>query len=350
VLDPIDLIDGIALEDLVAKRTTGLMQPHLAAGIEKSTRQQFPNGLAAYGTDALRFTFASLATLSRDIRFDVGRIEGYRNFCNKLWNAARYVLMTTEGQDLSAEGAELSLADRWVRSRLAHAVGSARAGIKDYRLDAHAQALYEFSWYEYCDWYLELSKAVLQSDTATEAQKRGTRLTLVEVLETTLRALHPLMPFITEEIWLRTAPALGMEATTIMRQPYPVAGARDEAAEAELGWVHQVVLGLRRIRGEMDIPPSKRFVVLVKDASPSELARLAANSRAIERLANTEPPQIVAPGAKLRVVRSEELPSEGSQVTAAAMPGEERQSELVLVSFGQIVAGEHFTTVPIAVA
>ena len=297
VLDPIDLIDGIALEDLVAKRTTGLMQPHLAAGIEKSTRKQFPDGLAAYGTDALRFTFASLATLSRDIRFDVGRIEGYRNFCNKLWNAARYVLMTTEGQDLNAEGAELSLADRWIRSRLAHAVGSARAGLKDYRLDAHAQALYEFSWYEYCDWYLELSKAVLQSDTATEAQKRGTRRTLVEVLETTLRALHPLMPFITEEIWLRTAPALGMEATTIMRQPYPVAGARDEAAEAELGWVQQVVLGLRRIRGEMDIAPSKRFTVLVKDASPSELARLAANSRAIERLANTEPPQIVAPGA-----------------------------------------------------
>ncbi len=297
VLDPIDLIDGIALEDLVAKRTTGLMQPHLAAGIEKSTRKQFPDGLAAYGTDALRFTFASLATLSRDIRFDVGRIEGYRNFCNKLWNAARYVLMTTEGQDLSADGAELSLADRWVRSRLAHAVGSARAGLKDYRLDTHAQALYEFSWYEYCDWYLELSKAVLQSDTATEAQKRGTRRTLVEVLEVTLRALHPLMPFITEEIWLRTAPALGMEATTIMRQPYPVAGARDEAAEAELGWVQQVVLGLRRIRGEMDIPPSKRFAVLVKDASPIELTRLAANSRAIERLANTEPPQIVAPGA-----------------------------------------------------
>ena len=297
VLDPIDLIDGIALEDLVAKRTTGLMQPHLAAGIEKSTRKQFPEGLAAYGTDALRFTFASLATLSRDIRFDVGRIEGYRNFCNKLWNAARYVLMTTEGQDLSPEGAELSLADRWIRSRLAHAVDSARSGLKDYRLDTHAQALYEFSWYEYCDWYLELSKAVLQSDTASEAEKRGTRRTLVEVLETTLRALHPLMPFITEEIWLRTAPALGIHATTIMRQPYPVAAARDEAAEAELGWVQQVVLGLRRIRGEMDIAPGKRFAVLVKDASPVELARLAANTRAIERLANTEPPQVVAPSA-----------------------------------------------------
>ncbi|MEY4377750.1 MAG: hypothetical protein RJB26_2300, partial [Pseudomonadota bacterium] len=181
VLDPIDLIDGITLEELVAKRTTGLMQPHLAAGIEKSTRKQFPDGLAAYGTDALRFTFASLATLSRDIRFDVGRIEGYRNFCNKLWNAARYVLMTTEGQDLNPAGAELSLADRWIRSRLAHAIGSARTGLADFRLDTHAQALYEFSWYEYCDWYLELSKSVLQSDTATEAQKRGTRRTLVEV-------------------------------------------------------------------------------------------------------------------------------------------------------------------------
>ena len=205
--------------------------------------------------------------------------------------------MTTEGQDLSPEGAELSLADRWIRSRLAHAVDSARSGLKDYRLDTHAQALYEFSWYEYCDWYLELSKAVLQSDTASEAEKRGTRRTLVEVLETTLRALHPLMPFITEEIWLRTAPALGIHATTIMRQPYPVAAARDEAAEAELGWVQQVVLGLRRIRGEMDIAPGKRFAVLVKDASPVELARLAANTRAIERLANTEPPQVVAPSA-----------------------------------------------------
>ncbi|MEY4375874.1 MAG: hypothetical protein RJB26_424, partial [Pseudomonadota bacterium] len=156
---------------------------------------------------------------------------------------------------------------------------------------------YEFSWYEYCDWYLELSKSVLQSDTATEAQKRGTRRTLVEVLEATLRALHPLMPFITEEIWLRTAPALGIEATTIMRQPYPQATARDEAAESELGWVQQVVLGLRRIRGEMDIPPGKRFAVLVKDASAAEAACLAANTRAIERLANTDPPQVVAPGA-----------------------------------------------------
>lgn len=294
VLDPIDLIDGIGLEPLVQKRTTGLMQPHLAAGIEKATRKQFPDGLAAYGTDALRFTFASLATLSRDIRFDVGRIEGYRNFCNKLWNAARYVLMTTEGQDLSPVGAELSAADRWVRSRLAHAIEGARAGLVEYRLDQHAQALYEFTWYEYCDWYLELSKAVLQSDTASAAQKRGTRRTLVEVLEATLRALHPLMPFITEEIWLRTAPTLGIEPTSLMRQAYPVAAARDAAAEEELGWVQQVVLGLRRIRGEMDIAPGKRLPVLVRDASPAEISRLATHGAYVMRLANTETPQVLA--------------------------------------------------------
>jgi valyl-tRNA synthetase len=312
VIDPIDLIDGIDLEALVQKRTSGMMQPHLAAAIEKSTRKQFPDGIAPYGTDALRFTFASLATLSRDIRFDVGRIEGYRNFCNKLWNAARYVLMTADGQDLSAAGAELSLADRWIRSRLSLAIESARGGLTDYRLDSTAQALYEFSWYEYCDWYLELSKAVLQSDTATEAQKRGTRRTLVEVLEAVLRALHPLMPFITEEIWLRTAPCLGIVAPTIMRQPYPVGTARDTAAEAELGWVQQVVLGLRRIRGEMDIPSSRRFAVLVKDATAADELRLAANTRAIEKLANIATPTLlrsdeVAPESAVALVGQMQL-------------------------------------------
>ena len=205
--------------------------------------------------------------------------------------------MTTEGQDLSPANAELSVADRWIRSRLAHAVDGARSGLREYRLDQHAQALYEFTWYEYCDWYLEFSKAVLQSDATSEAQKRGTRRTLVEVLETTLRALHPLMPFITEEIWLRTAPALGIAPTSLMRQAYPVAGPRNLAAEEELGWVQQVVLGLRRIRGEMDIAPGKRIPVMVRDAAAADVARLETHGAYVMRLANTEAPQVLAADA-----------------------------------------------------
>jgi valyl-tRNA synthetase len=286
VLDPIDLIDGIDLETLVQKRTTGLMQPHLAPGIEKSTRKQFPEGIASYGTDALRFTFASLATLSRDIRFDVGRIEGYRNFCNKLWNAARYVSMSVEGQDLGDGSETPSLADRWIRSRLAAMVASVDQAFATYRFDLASQALYEFTWYEFCDWYLELSKAVLQSDTANEASKRAARRTLIETLETILRALHPLMPFITEEIWQRVGPMAGREGPTIMSQSWPSTEGRDPAVEEEMRWTQGVILGVRQIRGEMDIAPSKRFEVLLENASAADLARLERTRHFIERLAN----------------------------------------------------------------
>jgi valyl-tRNA synthetase len=286
VLDPIDLIDGIDLESLVKKRTTGLMQPHLAAGIEKSTRKQFPDGIAPYGTDALRFTFASLATLSRDIRFDVGRIEGYRNFCNKLWNAARYVVMSVEGQSLGDGSEAPSLADRWIRSRLAAMTASVDQSFKNYRFDLASQSLYEFTWYEFCDWYLELSKAVLQSDQATEADKCATRRTLITTLESILRALHPLMPFITEEIWQRVGPMAGCSGPTIMAQPWPSAEGRDPAIEEEMGWTQGVILGVRQIRGEMDIAPSKRFDVLLENASAADLARLARTRHFIERLAN----------------------------------------------------------------
>ena len=182
VIDPLDIVDGIALEELIAKRTSGLMQPQMRPAIEKATRRQFPHGIPAFGTDALRLTFASLATQSRDLRFDMAKVEGNRNFCNKLWNAARYVLMNVEGQDPPVarrtrppEEAEFSLADRWIRSRLAAMLERVEAGFRDYRLDNVANALYEFTWSEFCDWYLELSKAVLQSDAASEAQKRGTR-------------------------------------------------------------------------------------------------------------------------------------------------------------------------------
>jgi valyl-tRNA synthetase len=286
VLDPIDLIDGIDLEALVQKRTTGLMQPHLAPGIEKSTRKQFPEGIAPYGTDALRFTFASLATLSRDIRFDVGRIEGYRNFCNKLWNAARYVTMSVEGQSLGDGSETPSLADQWIRSRLATMIVAVDQAFATYRFDLASQALYEFTWYEFCDWYLELSKAVLQSDSASESEKCAARRTLIETLETILRALHPLMPFITEEIWQRVAPIAGSTGPTIMTQPWPSAVGQNADVEAEMAWTQGVILGVRQIRGEMDIAPSKRFEVLLEQASDADLTRLSRTRHFVERLAN----------------------------------------------------------------
>ena len=288
VLDPLDLIDGIELEALVQKRTAGLMQPHLAKSIEKATRKQFPDGIAPYGTDALRFTFASLATLSRDIRFDVGRIEGYRNFCNKLWNAARFVLMSVEGQDLAPGEERPSLADRWIRSRLEAALEATRAGFAAYRFDLASQALYEFTWYEFCDWYLELSKAVLQSETASDAQRRAARRTLVGTLEALLRALHPLMPFITEEIWQIVGPLAGRSGPSIMLEPWPAADAarREPAVEAEMRWIMDFILAVRQIRGEMDIAPSRRFDVLLAQASAADLERLARGRHFVERLAN----------------------------------------------------------------
>ncbi|HXQ64135.1 MAG TPA: valine--tRNA ligase [Steroidobacteraceae bacterium] len=287
VLDPLDLIDGIGLEALVAKRTSGLMQPHLAASIERATRKQFPAGIAAHGTDALRFTFASLATLSRDIRFDVGRIEGYRNFCNKLWNAARFVLLSIDGQDPGPGEESPSLADRWIRSRIAVAVEATRAAFAGYRFDLASQALYEFTWYEFCDWYLELSKAVLQSEPADAAGRRAACRTLLETLETLLRALHPLMPFITEEIWQQVGRRAGRTGPTIMLEPWPVDAAawRDPAAEAEMRWVMDFILGVRQIRGEMDIAPARRIDVLLANASDADLGRVARTRHWLERLA-----------------------------------------------------------------
>ncbi len=224
VLDPIDLIDGIDLEALVAKRTTGLMQPQMAKKIEQATRKEFPDGIPAYGTDALRFTFASLATQGRDIKFDLGRIDGYRNFCNKLWNAARYVLMNTEGHDCGQHGGDDGTECRRPLDYFAPA-GGRRPRWKphsgNYRFDLAAQAIYRFIWNEYCDWYLELSKVVLTDAKSRPEQLRGTRHTLVRVLETLLRLLHPIMPFITEEIWQRVATLAGKTGATIMREPYP---------------------------------------------------------------------------------------------------------------------------------
>ena len=298
VIDPLDIVDGISLDALLAKRTTGLMQPQMKSGIEKATRKQFPQGIAAYGTDALRLSLARLATQSRDLRFDMARVEEYRNFCNKLWNAARYVLMNVEGQDLNSQGAEYSLADRWIRSRLAGMLTRIEAGFADYRLDNVANALYEFTWHEFCDWYVELSKAVLQSESASPAAKRGTRFTLVQTLETLLRALHPLAPFISEEIWQRVRMSAGATGETIMRTDFPTAAAvpTDTQAEPEMRWVMDFILGVRQIKGEMDIALSRKLEVLLQNVSARDAEYLERNLHYLMRLAGVETPRVLAAG------------------------------------------------------
>jgi len=302
VLDPMDIVDSIGVEDLVAKRTSGLMQPQMKERIEKNTRKQFPDGIAAYVTDALRFTMASLAGVSRDINFDMARVAGYRNFCNKLWNAARFVLMTVEGQGDLAGEAELSVADRWIVSRFAATLRELDTTLRDYRFDLAVSAVYEYTWYEFCDWYLELTKPVLQSETATEAQKRGTRRTLVTMLEALLRALHPLIPFITEEIWQRvnplTAPliaAVNRRATTrtpdmLMVAPFPQSTdfAADAKAESEIAWMKQFILAVRQIRGEMDIAPSRKIPLLLANAGARDAALAEKHFAWLSRLAGLE--------------------------------------------------------------
>jgi len=296
VIDPLDIVDGISLQALLDKRTTGLMQPQMKSAIEKATRKQFPEGIAAYGTDALRLSFARLATQSRDLRFDMAKVEEYRNFCNKLWNAARYVLMNVEDQDLNAQGAEYSLADRWIRSRLAAMLARVESGFADYRLDNVANALYEFTWHEFCDWYLELSKAVLQSESASPAAKRGTRFTLIHTLETLLRALHPLAPFISEEIWQRVRVSAGVKGETIMHADFPTAAASptDRHAEPEMRWVMDFILGVRQIRGEMDIAPSRKLEVLLQNAAAKDAEYLGRNLHYLMRLAGVETPRVLA--------------------------------------------------------
>src|SRR5712671_1240742 len=306
VIDPLDIVDGIGLEALIAKRTTGLMQPHLAPAIEAATRKQFPQGIAAYGTDALRFTFATLATHSRDIRFDLQRVAGNRNFCNKLWNAARFVMLMVEpGAAPGPAGAvELGPADRWIRSRLGGVIRTVERAFADYRFDFAATALYEFTWHEYCDWYLELAKAVLQDAAADVARLRGTRQTLLEVLEALLRVLHPLMPFITEEIWQRVAPQLSgaapASAASLMLAPWPRSEdfATDAAAERDLQWLMQVVLGVRQIRGEMDISPARKLPLLLQNSSATDRELALRHQTLLMRLAGVEAPQPLAAGVK----------------------------------------------------
>ena len=297
VIDPLDIVDGISLDVLLAKRTTGLMQPQMKPAIEKATRKQFPLGIPAFGTDALRLCFARLATQSRDLRFDMSRVEEYRNFCNKLWNAARYVLTNVENQELDPQGAEFSLADRWIQARLAAMLARVESGFAEYRLDVVTNALYEFTWHEFCDWYLELSKAVLHSDSSSAAAKRGTRFTLINSLEVLLRALHPLAPFISEEIWQRIRSSAGVTGDTIMRCAYPRASElkADPGAEPEMRWVMDFIQGVRQIRGEMDIAFSRKLDVLLQNANPRDTDYLGRNLHYLTRLAGVESYRILEP-------------------------------------------------------
>ena len=294
ILDPLDIIDGISIDALVAKRTTGLMKPKDAPKIEKATRREFPEGIAAHGADPLRFTMAALAGPGRDIKFDLGRAEGYKNFCNKLWNATRFVLMNTEGGALPAQAAAAPATDaeRWILARLAATAAQAQAHFAAYRFDLLAQTLYEFAWNEYCDWFVELTKPALQGQDAAAAA--STRRTLLVVLEALLRMLHPLVPFVTEELWRQVAPRLSIDGDTISLQPYPQAGdfAGDHAgAEADIEWLKQMVTALRRIRSELGVPPSRQVPLLVRPAGELDRARLQrfdAQLRFLNRLERIE--------------------------------------------------------------
>ena len=289
VLDPLDMIDGIDLDTLVTKRTANMMQPQLEAKIKKRTQKQFPEGISAHGTDALRFTLAALASTGRDINWDMKRLEGYRNFCNKLWNASRYVLMNTEEQDCGQAGGEmeLSLADQWIIEQFNDTVKQFRSALDNYRFDQAAGIAYEFTWNQFCDWYLELTKPILFN--GSEAQLRGTRHTLITVLEQLLRLLHPLLPFITEEIWQRVAPLAGVTGETIMLQAYPqVQAERFATARDDMEWLKQVIVAVRNIRGEMNLSPSKPLPVLFKNADATAQQRLESNASFLSALAKLE--------------------------------------------------------------
>ena len=319
ILDPLDLIDGVDLETLLAKRTEGVMQPHLKARVEEITRAEFPNGIRAFGTDSLRLTFASLATTGRDVTFDLGRIDGHHRFCNKLWNAAHYVLTQLGSAEDRAHGAadlaaggplelaaggplELTVADRWIRSRMHRAVREAHDGFAAYRLDLVAQSLYEFTWYELCDWYLELTKPILGDADSQPAQRRAARRTLAEMLGALCKLLHPLAPFVTEELWLALCAKLGVESPSVMLERFPEVDdfPADPAAEAEVEWLKAFVVGIRQIRGEMSLSPSKPLPVKLAGASAADRARVAANGAYIRKLARVAEIEHVAEGALVR--------------------------------------------------
>lgn len=330
VLDPLDMIDGIDLESLVQKRCGNMMQPQLAEKIEKRTRATFPEGISAHGTDALRYTLFSLASTGRDINWDMNRLEGYRNFCNKIWNAANYVKMHTDGQDtgLNSEPVELTLADRWIVSRLQRVASQIGKNLSEFRLDHATQNLYDFVWNEYCAWYLELSKPVLWNEEAPAAQKRGTRRTLVTVLESIMRLMHPFMPFITEEIWLNIRQSAGVEGETLMLKSYPVADPAlvDEQAERGIEWLKSFITSTRNIRAELNIGPGKPLDVLLRNASSDDIKRLNDNRAFLKSLAKLEDIRVLAAGEEAPMATTQLVGSMEVLVPMAGLIDKEKES------------------------
>lgn len=295
VLDPIDMIDGISLDDLLEKRTGNMMQPQLAEKIAKATRKEFSDGIVAHGTDALRFTLAALASNGRDINWDMKRLEGYRNFCNKLWNASRYVL-TNDKLDLSEGEVEFSLSDRWIQSQFNRTVEAVRLGLSQYRFDLVANAIYEFTWDQFCDWYLELTKPIFFK--GNDAQRRGASRTLVNVLEKLLRLIHPVMPFITEEIWQKVKGFLDISADTIMLQKFPQFEplAIDETAEKQINFIKDVIVAVRNIRAESNIAPSKGLDLIARNFSNDEVTILNANEVLLKSMAKLDSVKVLKDG------------------------------------------------------
>ncbi len=345
VLDPLDIIDGITLEELVAKRTTGLMKPTDAPKIEKATRKEFPEGIIAHGADALRFTIAALANHGRDIKFDMGRAEGYKNFCNKLWNATRFVLMNTEGFTAPAGAPSATTdAEKWILSRLAKVAAEAETHYASYRFDLLAQALYEFAWNEFCDWFLELTKPALNGDDQAAAD--STRHTLLYVLEALLRLLHPLVPFVTEELWQQVAPPLGTTGKTISLQAYPTAAdfAAQEFAQAEtdVEWLKEMVSALRRVRSELGVSPSRQVRLLLQGGSDNDRKlsdRYASQLAFLLKLATIEwlQPDAQAPASAVAIVGELKLlvPLEGLVDLDAERTRLEKEIKRVEIEIGK---------------
>jgi valyl-tRNA synthetase len=291
-LDPMDIINGISLDELVAKRTDNLMQPKMAKRIDKATRKEYPEGITAYGTDPLRFTFYSIATRTRTIRFDMKRVEGYRNFCNKLWNAAIFVSgnINVNESRLGSTDVELSTIDHWIISEFQKTAAAVNLAMETYRFDLAAKEIYEFVWDEFCDWYLELTKPILNSDDATQAQKLGTQQTLARILESVLRLAHPFLPFLTEELWQKVPSTVRLSGDTIMLQPFPVADEKliSDAASKDVDWLKTVVTGVRNIRGEMDISPARQVPILFSNGSTEDQERLDKFTRELTFLVRPE--------------------------------------------------------------